>query len=189
MRRYFIFFVLFSTFVFGQNIRKITGSEIRWKAYKTLKTESLSHFGTVKLKTGAVAFDNAGNLMAGSFVIDMNAIDAEDMKSSPKQKLYLENHLRSDDFFDTEKYPTATFKITKLKKTSENRYAITGNLTIKGKTKSISFPATVSKNGDTYTLVADQFTFNRKDFGLNYNIFEDMIISNDVVMNVKLTAQ
>ena len=182
-------FLLFSGFAFAQNVKKVVSSEIRWKAYKSLKAESLSHYGTVGLKSGAVAFDDLGNLAAGTFIIDMNEMDAQDLNENPKLKLMLENHLRSDDFFDTSKFPTATFKITKLKKISDTKYKITGNLTIKGITQSISFAASVSKSGNSYTLVSDPFTFNRKKFGLNYNVFEDMIISNEVEMNVKLTAQ
>lgn len=181
--------LLFSGFVFGQNLKKIISSEIRWKAYKTLKSESMSHYGTIGLRSGAVSFDNAGNLTAGKFFINMSDIDAEDMNGRPKAKLYLENHLRNEDFFDVKKYPTSTFAVTKVKKNGNSRYIITGKLTIKGITQNISFPVTITRKGDTYTLVSDQFTFNRKKFGLNYNVFEDMLISNDVEVNVRLVVK
>lgn len=178
-----------STLMFSQQVKKIVSSEIRWKVYKTLKAESLSHFGTVKLKSGAISFDNNGVVTAGTFILDMNSIDAKDMNNDPKLKDMLENHLKSDDFFDTSKYPNATFSISAVKKMSDTRYTIIGNLTIKNTTKKISFPATITKNNAAITLVSDQFTFNRKSFGLNYNIFEDMFISKDVEMNIKLVAQ
>ncbi len=175
--------------MFSQQIMKITSSDIRWKAYKSLKAESLSHYGTVKLKSGAISFDANGVLNAGTFIMDMNSIDAQDMNDDPKLKSMLENHLKSDDFFDSGKYPTSTFRISAIKKINDTRYKIIGNLTIKSTTKEISFPATITKSNNSVTLVSDQFTFNRKNFGLNYNVFEDMIISKDVQMNIKLVAQ
>jgi polyisoprenoid-binding protein YceI len=189
MKNLSFLFVLISSLVFSQQIKKVTSSEIRWKAYKTLKAESLSHFGTIKLKSGAISLDASGTLNAGTFIMDMSSIDAQDMNADPKMKSMLENHLESDDFFDAAKFPTATFKITAVKKLTDTKYKIIGNLTIKDISKSISFPATMIKSGNTVTMVSDQFTFNRKNFGLNYNVFEDMIISKDVEMNIKFTAQ
>ncbi len=184
-----ILFFLFSIMVFSQQ-KNITSSEIRWKGYKTLKKESMSHFGTVKLKSGNLTF-NGDELTGGSFIIDMNVIDAEDMKDDPKMKKILENHFRSDDFFGTAKFPVAVFQVKAVKKNNDKtyNYQIGGILTIKGISKNISFPASVSQNNGVYTFTSAQFTFNRKHFGLKYNIFEDMLISNDVEMNVKLIAQ
>lgn len=184
-----VLFGLFSIALFSQS-KTILSSEIRWKAYKTLKAESLSHFGTVKLKSGNLMF-NGSELTGGNFVMDMKTIDAADMNGSPKQKKMLENHLRSDDFFDTKKFPTATFQIKSLKKINKANYnyQLVGILTIKGISKKISFPIKVSESNSGYTLTSSQFTFNRKNFGLKYNIFEDMLISNDIQMNVTIKAK
>ncbi|MBE2272640.1 MAG: hypothetical protein IAE62_00045 [Flavobacteriales bacterium] len=76
-----------SFFVSAQT-KNITSSEIRWKAYKTLKAESMSHDGTVKLKSGNLTF-NGNELTGGNFIINMNTIDAEDMNENPKQKKVL----------------------------------------------------------------------------------------------------
>lgn len=184
-----ILFILCSFFVSAQT-KNITSSEIRWKAYKTLKAESMSHNGTVKLKSGNLTF-NGNELTGGNFIINMNTIDAEDMNENPKQKKFLENHLKSDDFFDVEKFPVTVFQIKSVKKINGKNYnyQIGGILTIKGISKNISFPVKVAQNNSVFTLTSAQFTFNRKHFGLKYNIFEDMLISNDVEMNVKIVAQ
>ena len=184
-----ILFCLFSIALFSQS-KTILSSEIRWKAYKTLRAESLSHFGTVKLKSGNLMF-NGSELTGGHFVMDMKTLDAEDMNGSPKQKKMLENHLRSDDFFDTNKFPNASFQIKSVKKlkNANYNYQIVGIWTIKGISKNISFPVKVSESNSVYTLTSAQFTFNRKNFGLKYNIFEDMLISNDVQMNVTIKAK
>lgn len=189
MKKFFLLFTLFLfSFSFGQ-LMKVTSSDVRWKAYKSLKAESLSHYGTIGLKSGAVLFEN-GQLKAGTFYFDMNVIDAEDMNGDAKGKKYLENHLKSDDFFDTGKYPTAVFKLTSIKPISGNyNYRITGKLTIKNKTKTISFPAKITKKGDGYDFRSAQFTFDRHDFDMNYDTFEDMFISDDVEMNVSFTVK
>ena len=121
----------------------------------------------------------------------MNTIDAEDMNENPKQKKFLENHLKSDDFFDVEKFPVTVFQIKSVKKLNDKNYnyQIGGILTIKGISKNISFPVKVAQNNSVFTLTSAQFTFNRKHFGLKYNIFEDMLISNDVEMKVKIVVQ
>ena len=68
-------------------------------------------------------------------------------------------------------------------------YQVGGPLTIKGISKNISFPVKVSQSNAVYTLTSAQFTFNRKNYGLKYNIFEDMLIINDVEMNVTIKAK
>ena len=82
-----------------------------------------------------------------------------------------DNHLRTADFFEVEKYPDMTFKSTKVEK-SGNQWLITGNLTMKGVTKQISFPFNVAgfipgERGTRMGAVAET-TINRKDFGVNY---------------------
>jgi polyisoprenoid-binding protein YceI len=80
-------------------------------------------------------------VVGGSFVLDMTSINATDLSGEYQQKL--NGHLKNGDFFEVEKYPTATFKITGVKKNNDKVYTslVTGNLTVKGKTNAISFPA------------------------------------------------
>ncbi len=187
MKNFLLIFLLFSSFVFAQN-KKVNTSTIGWKAYKALNAESLSHYGTVKLKAGNVVMKN-GNITSGNFIIDMKSISADD--ETGKRKMYLENHLKDEDFFDVDKYPTVFFKIIAVKPNTDKNYnsLVTGNLTIKKITKKISFPANITSDNDGVKFQSKMFTFNRKDFGLNYNVFEDMIIKNDVEMTVNFTAK
>lgn len=83
-------------------------------------------------------------------------------------------HLRSDDFFAVEKYPTITFASTKIEPTGGNDYAVTGNLTMRGVTKAITIPVTfLGTAGDPWgnqrIAFEGEVTINRKDFGLNWN--------------------
>jgi len=74
----------------------------------------------------------------------MNSINATDLSGEYQGKL--NGHLKNGDFFEVEKFPTASFKITSVKKNSDKVYnkLVTGNLTVKGKTSPVSFPAKVS---------------------------------------------
>jgi polyisoprenoid-binding protein YceI len=98
--------------------------------------------------------------------IDATSIDTRDEKRDA--------HLRSPDFFDTEKFPSLTFKSTSVKKTDDG-FAATGDLTIHGVTKSVTLevegPSESNKDpwGNTRIGASATAKINRKDFGLNWN--------------------
>jgi polyisoprenoid-binding protein YceI len=109
----------------------------------------------------------------------------------------LTNHLKSPDFFDVEKYPTGTFVITKVTpKNGPNgaNMLVTGNLTVKGKTNPISFPAKINVNGNQLTADAN-FIMDRSKYDIRYGsktYFPDRavndVIENEVNMGLKLVA-
>lgn len=85
-----------------------------------------------------------------------------------------DNHLRTADFFDAEKFPEITFKSTKVEKKGKN-WIVTGDFTMKGVTKSISFPFQIAgflpggeRSGPRMGITAET-TVNRRDFGVNYD--------------------
>lgn len=94
MKKTLLISFTFFAFLLSAQSKNILSSEIRWKAYKTLKSESLSHFGTIKLKSGNLLF-NGNQISGGSFIIDMNSLDAEDMNDDKKMKKILETHLKT----------------------------------------------------------------------------------------------
>jgi polyisoprenoid-binding protein YceI len=96
----------------------------------------------------------------------------------------LTKHLKSPDFFDVEKFPTATFKSTEIKKEGEG-HTITGDLTLHGVTQRISFPATVSAS-ETEVNANAEFSINRKDFGITYPGMPDDLIRDLVVIKLSL---
>lgn len=116
-------------------------SKMEWIAEKVTG----KHWGTVNIKSGAFEMDG-GKLTGGTFDIDMTTIkvvDIEDKETNAK----LTGHLMSDDFFSVKNHNTAQFVITKVKEKegkNGNNYEITGDLTIKGITKPITFPARIS---------------------------------------------
>ena len=99
-------------------------------------------------------------------------------------KSKLSKHLKSADFFDVAQFPTATFRSTEIKKDGEG-HTITGDLTLHGVTKRISFPATVAVTGATLSANAE-FSINRQDFGINYPGMRDDLIRDLVVIKLSL---
>ena len=103
----------------------------------------------------------------------------------------LTNHLKSPDFFDVAKFPTSTFVSTGIEpgvndaKAKDATHTVTGNLTLHGVTKSISFPAKIAVSGDTATLNSE-FFINRKDFGINYPGKVDDLIRDEVVIKLAI---
>ena len=101
----------------------------------------------------------------------------------------LTKHLKTADFFDVAKYPEATFVSTAIKAGGENgaSHTVTGNLTMHGVTKSVTFPATITVTPDVAT-VESSFAINRKDFALNYPGAPDNAIRDNVVLTLHIRA-
>lgn len=136
-------------------------SVLNWKGTKPTG----AHNGTVALKTGGLLVEN-GELKGGEFVVDLTTITNLDMKGSDGAGK-LEGHLKSPDFFDVAKYPTSKFVITKVEDKG-GKIHVTGNLTLKDVTKSITIPATVSKEAGVTTFKSEKFMVNRADFNVKY---------------------
>ena len=136
-------------------------SVLNWKGSKPTG----DHNGTVSLKSGGILIED-GKLKAGEFVVDMNTITNIDMKGS-KGATNIEGHLKSPDFFEVEKYPTSKFVITNVVE-KEGKLEVTGNLSIKDVTKSITIPATVEKVDGMYKFKSENFNIDRADFNVKY---------------------
>ncbi|RKW17262.1 MAG: YceI family protein [Capnocytophaga sp.] len=152
------------------------------------------HTGTIGLQSGSLTVDNGK--VTGDFTIDMNSITVTDITEADG-KLDLEAHLKgtgkedgADHFFNVKTYPTGTFKLT-----SFDGANVTGDLTLKGKTKTISFPATLTITDNEVTLESKPFEINRVDFGVNYaskSVFGDLkdkFINDEIELVVKVKAK
>ncbi len=156
-----------------------------------------NHPGTFKLNYGAVAIDN-DSLTGGSFVININSMQMEQQGKDIKEKL--RPHLLSGDFFDASKFGTATFEITNVMpwepKEGEKslvegaNFSISGNLTLKGVIKNITFPARVDLDGNTLKAKAN-FDIDRRQWQMNYGndkTLGDKFISETVNIELHLQA-
>ena len=139
----------------------LTTSEMTWKGTKPTG----SHNGTVSFTSGGMVIEN-GVLKEGEFVIDMSTIKNIDMAGSEGAGK-IEKHLKAPDFFDVTLYPTSKFVITSVLEV-EGSMAVTGNLTIKDVTKSITIPASVSTVDGVTTFKSELFNIDRADFNVKY---------------------
>jgi polyisoprenoid-binding protein YceI len=163
-------------------------SQISWIGEKVTG----QHNGIVKIKSGALDVEN-GVIKGGEFDIDMTTIDILDLEGDAKGKLM--GHLKSDDFFSVEKHPTAKFKITSVNesKQTDATHFIAGDLTIKGITNKITFPATVTVTGDKVNAKAS-FDLDRTKWDIRYgsgSFFDglgDKMIYDDFKLSINLSS-
>ena len=134
---------------------KAETSNVTWKAYKVTG----SHTGTINIKSGMLEFDGS-KLIGGEFVVDMTTINTTDLEGGAKGKL--DGHLNSDDFFATAANPTSTLVFTDVEASGKNSYSVTGNLTIKGITKPVTFDVSVYGSKATATLKVDRTNYDVK---------------------------
>jgi len=151
-------FVAFSTVVSAQTKKvDIAKSKITWVGKKVTG----QHDGTVNLKEGALVF-KGNKLTGGTFTVDMNSISTKDLEAG-KGKEKLDGHLKNDDFFGTDKYPTSTLVFKTIKDKGNDVYTVTADLTIKGKTNPVTFDIT-AKGGTAST----KFNINRTKYDIKY---------------------
>ena len=174
--------VVLSTLSVTAQTKKVDASKssINWVGKKVTG----QHNGTVNLKDGTLVFKGK-KLVGGTFNVDMTSLTATDLKGEYQGKL--NGHLKADDFFGTEKFPTATLVFKKVAVKATNVYTVTGDLTIKGITKPITFDLATTKN-----TAATTFKVDRTKYDIKYNsasIFSsigDKAISDDFELAVAL---
>ena len=156
------------------------------------------HTGVIKFKEGFVNIKDSA-IVAGRFFIDMNTITVTDLKPGDGKE-DLENHLKGtaekdkkDHFFNVKKYPTSDLKIVKIEE-KEGKTIIYGNLSIKGVTKAVNFPAQVSITDNEVTINSDTLALNRTYFNVNYaskSLFADLkdkFIDDEIRIQVNVKA-
>lgn len=151
------------------------------------------HKGAVPISSGNVVVANK-QVKGGAFEFNLDALTVTDI-TDKESNAKLVKHLKNDDFFSTEKFPTSKFVITTVysKGGDGDNYEIAGNLTIKGITNPISFPAVIKINAKKI-LASGQITINRTKFDIKFksaSFFEnlgDKAIADDFILDVTLLA-
>lgn len=121
-----------------------------------------------------------------NFMVDVNSVNTDNAKR--------DEHLRSADFFETEKYPKMIFESTSVEKTSPGKYNLKGKLTLHGVTKEITLAMTYGGTtkdpwGNTKAGLKVTGKINRTDFGLKYNsVLEagSLMIGEEVTITAKV---
>jgi len=144
-----------------------------------------THEGTINM-TSANLMMKGDLLTGGKFVVDMSTIvPTDDNYSTEKGKTAadLVGHLGSGDFFDMANHNNATFEIVSMEGTE-----IKGNLTVRGTThEEVVKNVVISEEGENMMITGD-LTFDRLKYGVEYGLVTEIFLSNDVVLNIKLTA-
>lgn len=159
-------------------------SSIAWKGFKPTG----SHNGTISVESGVFNVKD-GAIESGTFLIDMNSIVVEDIPAEDEGNAKLLSHLKSDDFFGVEAYPSAAFEVTGF---SEGK--LSGNLKIKDKSNNITFPVTVNEVDGTVTITSEVFTIDRSKWDIKYkskSFFEDLgdkFINDDIEIKINIKA-
>ncbi len=157
-------------------------SKVNWLGKKVTG----QHHGEVTIKSGDLWVKD-GKLTGGSFVVDLNTINNLDLEGEWKGKL--EGHLKAADFFDVANFPEATFEITSVTDTAEaGKVSVSGNLTIRGITKNITFDAVVSDATETSANASADFNIAREDWGIVYTGQADDLISKEINLKINLVA-
>lgn len=165
-------------------------SKIEWKGYKIFKSENTGHFGTLKFESGDVTVKD-GKLESGKFVADMNSLTSEDLKSDAAQLEKLNGHLKSGDFFEVEKFPTASYEITKVTPSAGGDYntLLDGNLTVKGISKPVQFKANVSVKEGEVSIATEPKDIQREEFGVKFKApAENGVIKDEITLQISIKA-
>lgn len=171
-------------------------SAINWTGSKPTG----EHIGSISIASGSFHFTNH-QLESGKAVIDMTSITVEDEGMPEDAKKSLEAHLKGtaegkeEDFFNTKKFPTAGFEITRIQKEGE-KMLIQGNLTMKEKTQNVSFPAAITWASDSSSvkIISEAFTIDRTKWDVNYGsktIFGDLgdkFINDEISLKIAIKA-
>lgn len=168
---------------------------LNWRGYK--KFVESEHVGTIAVKSGEFKVAN-GNIVGGTVNIDMNSIINTDITDEGKNA-YLVGHLKSDDFFDVANHPEGVFEIVEVRsEAGEGTNAVVvGNLTLRGTTNSIEFPANIAVSEESVAFSAPVFSIDRTKWGVNFHdendpeiaaSLKDDLISHDIEIEFNLTA-
>ena len=140
---------------------------------------------SISLKEGVLIFKK-GKLAGGKFIMDMTTINTTDLDGGMKNKL--DGHLKSDDFFGTENFPTAGLVFKTIATKDKNNYTVTADLTIKGITNQITFDINVNGSSATTKLVINRAKYDIKyGSGSFFDNLGDKTIYDDFDLDVKLT--
>ncbi|MFT5723695.1 MAG: polyisoprenoid-binding protein YceI [Bacteroidia bacterium] len=160
-------------------------SAVNWTGSKILDG---SHTGTIAITSGSISAKE-GVIESGSFSIDMASFVLVG-ETEEESAVKLMGHLKSADFFMVDTFPTASFEIT-----SGGAEMVKGNLTIKGITKEIEIPVTVTTT-DAGVTASSKFAINRNDWGITWgnnstnkiDFLKDNFIKDEIEFDVNLVA-
>ena len=171
----------------------IDQSIIEWAG----RNPTTKHDGTLKIASGAITIENSQP--TGSFTIDMNAIENKSLAGDELQPVLID-HLKSDDFFFTRLFPTATFTIQEATLRDDAHLSapnmdLKGELTLRGVTADLGFCATIVQAPDHTIIARAQFDLDRTRWNIIYGstrFFEQLgmhLVFYHISADIKIVAQ
>ena len=163
-------------------------SVLTWEGSMVFGFEE-EHIGYVYISKGELMIEK-GQLVEGTVEVDMNTIEYKDKESKNTPV----KHLKSPDYFDVEKFPISTFSITKVAYAVRGNIKVTGNLTIKGITKPVTFPAKIEVK-DGIVKANGKLVIDRTQWGIRYRSgkfydnLADQTVSDDFEIHMKIVAK
>lgn len=171
-------------------------SGVRFAGKKPL-IEGYVNAGSIGVTDGIVSVSE--DSATGTFTIDMTTLSVSETPTKPGQENALEGHLMGERWFNVAEYPTATFTITDIEPRADSEttfvYDVTGELTMKGQTHEISFPATIYQNASGMLHATADLEIDRTKWGITANsgtFFEnlaDNVIDDMVALSFSLIAE
>jgi polyisoprenoid-binding protein YceI len=175
--------VAFGTATVTAQTKKVdaTKSSISWVGKKVTG----QHEGTINLEEGGLIFKGK-NVVGGNFIVDMTSMTTTDLKAG-QGKEKLDGHLKSEDFFGTEKFPTATLVFKTVAAKSAGVYSVTADLTVKGITNPVTFDLAATANSATAKVKIDRTKYDIKyNSGSFFDKLGDKVIYDDFDLTVNL---
>lgn len=174
--------IILSTVAFTNTKKEINTetSTVNWTGEKVTG----SHSGTIQFKSGHLIMED-DKITGGEFVMDMSTITVTDLSGENKEKL--EGHLKSEDFFGTEKHKEAKLVITSAASKGNGKYGIVGDLTIKNETHPITFDLLMNGDSASTSLTIDRSKYNvRYGSGSFFDNLGDKTIYDNFELDVNL---
>lgn len=171
-------------------------SSVAWAGKKPL-IEGYINEGSMAVSSGTITVLN--KTAAGSFTIDMNTLSVSKTPTKPGQEGALEGHLKGERWFNVATFPTATFQITSVTERADSEtsftYDVEGNLTMKGQTHPLSFPATIyaDEAGNVHAKASTEI--NRTTWGITsgsasfFDNLADNVIDDMVALSFHVVAK
>jgi polyisoprenoid-binding protein YceI len=168
-----------------------SSSVIRWTGRNLFN----HHEGSLKLSSGSADL-KGGNLESAQFAIDMNAITCGDISDSQMNGMLI-THLKSEDFFWVDEFPSASFVSRSVSPIAgatpgSKNWTVTGDLTLRGVTAEVTFPAVVAMKPEGILVAQAEFSIDRTRWGVVYGsgkFFARLahhVVNDDVQLHLKL---
>lgn len=170
-------------------------STVNWAGKKPL-IEGYVNTGSIAVSEGVINVEEGE--ATGTFTIDMNTLSVSSTPTKPGRENALEDHLKGERWFDVGAYPTATFTITNVspREGSEETYTydVTGDLTMKGETHEVTFPAQIYTDVEGQVRAEASFEIDRTLWGITASsdsFFDDLadnVVDDMVALSFSLVA-